>query len=542
METTTPARLSHREILVVFSGLMAGMLLAALDQTIVSTALPTIVGELGGVEHLSWVVTAYLLTTTVSTPLYGKVSDIYGRKSVFQAAIVIFLAGSVLCGVAQDMLQLVVFRGIQGIGGGGLMAMAFAIIGDILSPRERGRYTGYLGGVFALASVAGPLLGGFFVDNLSWRWVFYINIPLGAVALVVTSTALRLPFARRRHRVDLEGAALLVGGVSSLLLVLVWGGNEHAWGSSVILGLTAAGVALTVGFLVWEGRVEEPILPLRLFRDPVFSVSTGLSFLVGCAMFGGIIYLPVFLQIVTGASATNSGLLLLPLMGGLMTMSVVSGRIISRTGRYKAWPVAGMAVAALGMYLLSTMDRSTGRFESSAYMVVLGVGIGMVMQVLVLAVQNAVEHRDLGVGTSAVNFFRSMGGSFGVAVFGAILTARLDSELGRLLPPSALSGAAEGGSSLVNSPEQIRALPGPIADAVVDAMALAVHSVFLWAVPVLVLGFGVSWFLRELPLRETVHVGVVEGAGEEVLAAFGEADPDRPPELIDRGGAAGGET
>lgn len=518
-----PARLSHREIMVVFSGLMAGMLLAALDQTIVSTALPTIVGELGGVEHLSWVVTAYLLTTTVSTPLYGKISDLYGRKSVFQAAIVIFLAGSVLCGAAQSMIQLVVFRGLQGVGGGGLMAMAFAIIGDILSPRERGRYTGLLVAVFAVASVVGPLLGGFFVDALSWRWVFYVNVPVGAVALVVTSSALRLPFARRRHRIDLEGAALLVAGVSCLLLVLVWGGNEHPWSSGTIIGLAAAGALLTAAFLAWEARTDEPVLPLHLFRDPVFSVSTALSFVVGSAMFGAIVYLPVFLQIVTGASATSSGLLVLPLMGGLMTMSVTSGRVISRTGRYKAWPVTGLALGAVGMYLLSTMDRSTTRVESSAYMVVVGLGIGMTMQVLVLAVQNAVAHRDLGVATSAVTFFRSMGGSFGVAVFGAVLSARLRDELPRLLPAGALPGVGDRVGSLVNSPEQIRALPAPVADAIAEAMARSVSSVFLAAVPVLLVGFAVSWLLRELPLRETAHIAALEGAGEVV------AVEERPP-------------
>jgi EmrB/QacA subfamily drug resistance transporter len=534
MSTLAPARLSHRQILVVFAGLGTGMLLAALDQTIVSTALPTIVGELGGLDHLSWVVTAYLLTSTTSTPLYGKLSDLYGRRIMFQAAIVIFLLGSVLAGLSQDMLQLIIFRGIQGVGGGGLMAMAFAIIGDVVSPRERGRYTGYLGAVFAFASVAGPLLGGFFVDQLSWRWVFYVNVPVGAVALVVTSSALRLPFATRRHRVDLLGAALLVAGVSCLLLVLVWGGTEYPWTSTTILGLGLVGAMLTGAFIVWESRAAEPILPMRLFRNPIFSVGAAASFIIGCAMFGGIVFLPLFLQAVTGASATSSGLLLLPLMAGIMTTSIGSGRIIARTGHYKAWPATGLAIAAVGMALLGTMDTSTGRLESSLYMAVFGIGVGMVMQVLILAVQNAVDWEDLGVGTSATNFFRSMGGAFGVAVFGAILTTRLSSELGSLVP----GGGNIDSGALANSPEQIRQLPAPIAHAVIDALSNSIQTVFLSAVPVLLVGLVVALFLRQIPLKETVHVGagVVEGAGEELAATFETAaEPEHVPELVRRG-------
>jgi EmrB/QacA subfamily drug resistance transporter len=507
---TTP--FTHREIQIIFVGLLSGMFLAALDQTIVSTALPTIVGELGGLSKLSWVVTAYMLTSTVGTPLYGKLSDLYGRKLLFQAAIVVFLLGSVLAGVSQNMTQLIVFRGIQGIGGGGLMAMAFAVIGEVVPPRERGRYTGYMGSVFAVSSVAGPLLGGFFVDNLSWRWVFYINVPVGIAALFITSAVLKLPVHSIRARVDFEGAALLVAGVSSLLLVLVWGGNEYEWTSPTILGLGLAAVVLLVGFVLWERRVAEPLLPLRLFRDPIFSVVSVLSVLVGAAMFGGMIFLPLYLQVVTGASATNSGLLLLPLMGGLMSMSIISGKVITRTGRYKVWPVTGMAVATVGMYLLSRLDTDTGRLESSVAMVVLGAGIGMVMQVLVLAVQNAADYRDLGVATSSTNFFRSMGGSLGVAVFGAVLAARSASELATRLPADAMRrmGAATGGAGLdtiANSPERIRQLPPDIQHAIVGAIAAAVHAVFLWAIPLLVVGFALSWFLKEIPLRDTAHAG-----------------------------------
>lgn len=524
MTTTAPRPLEHREILTVFSGLMAGMLLAALDQTIVATALPTIVGELGGLDHLSWVVTAYLLTTTVSTPLYGKLSDLYGRKVMFQAAILVFVAGSMLCGIAQDMGQLIAFRGLQGIGAGGMMAMAFAIIGDIIAPRERGRYTGYLGAVFAVASVAGPLLGGFFVDNLSWRWVFYINVPIGVVALVVTSTVLRLPFARREHRIDYPGAVLLVTGVSALLLALVWGGNEHPWGSGTIVGLLAASAALLVAFVVWEQRTAEPILPMRLFRGGTFSIGVLLSFILGCAMFGAIVFLPLFLQVVTGASATNSGLLLLPLMAGLMLTSVGSGRIIARTGRYRGWPIAGMLVGSAGMALLSTMDESVSRLTSSAYMFVLGLGMGMVMQVLVLAVQNGAEPADMGVVTSAVNFFRSLGGSFGVAVFGAIFSALLTDRLESFLPAGALAGAGLDPESLSASPEQLRSLPADLLEPTVRALSEATTAVFRYSVPVLLVGFALAFFLPALPLRDSINVGAaIEGA--ELVDGEVAADP-----------------
>jgi EmrB/QacA subfamily drug resistance transporter len=531
-----PPAFTHRQILTVFSGLMAGMLLAALDQTIVSTALPTIVGELGGLDHLSWVVTAYLLTTTVSTPLYGKLSDLYGRKLMFQAAIVIFLLGSVLCGVAQNMGQLIAFRGIQGIGGGGLMAMAFAIIGDVVSPRERGRYTGYLGAVFAVASVAGPLLGGFFVDNLTWRWVFYVNVPIGIVALVVTSSVLQLPFTRRDHRIDFEGAALLVAGVSALLLALVWGGTEYEWGSATILGLLTGSAVLLAVFVVWEGRSEEPILPLRLFRGRVFTIGVLLSFVVGASMFGAIVFLPLFLQVVTGASATNSGLLLLPLMAGLMTTSVGSGRIIARTGHYRRWPMAGMVTSGVGMTLLSTMDSDTSRLESSLYMAVLGLGIGMVMQVLVLAMQNASEPRDMGVVTSSANFFRSLGGSMGISVFGAIFASLLSDKLGSFLPPGALDRAGLNPDSLSASPEQLQALPAELLEPVTRALSEAITAVFAYSVPVLVVGFFLSLILPGLPLRDTVHLsGSLEGAE---IAAAEMADGD----LADIEGAAPGPT
>jgi EmrB/QacA subfamily drug resistance transporter len=499
--------LTHREILVIFSGLMAGMLLAALDGTIVATAMPTIVGDLGGIQHYSWPATAYLLTTTVATPLYGKLSDLYGRKLLFQAAIVIFIVGSVLCGLSQSMLQLIGARGIQGIGAGGLMAMAFAILGDVISPRQRGRYTGYLGSVFAFASVVGPFLGGFLVDSLSWRWVFLVNVPVGLAALGITSAVLKLPVVRRDHAIDWVGAALLVGGVTSLLLGLVWGGTEYAWSSPTIRGLLAGFAACLAVFLWWESRTPEPILPLRLFRNRVFTVSTVLSLIIGAAMYGALMFLPLFLQVVTGASATNSGLLLLPLMAGMMTTSIVSGRVIAHTGRYKKWPVGGTAVAAVGMVFLSTMDENTTRLESSLYMLLLGLGVGMVMQVLILAAQNAADFGDMGVVTSAVNFFRSLGGVVGVAVFGAIMSATLLPALAERIPPEVQAAGASGDvSQLLNEPDKIQELPPVIADAVITSLRIAIDRVFLWVVPVLLVGFALTWFLPERRLRETSAV------------------------------------
>jgi EmrB/QacA subfamily drug resistance transporter len=527
----SPGNLSHREILTVFGGLMLGMLLAALDQTIVATALPTIVGDLGGLNHLSWVVTAYLLTSTAATPLFGKISDLYGRRRMFQAAIVTFLIASILAGTATNLAQLIAFRGLQGIGGGGLIAMTQVIIGDIVSPRERGRYMGYIGSVFAFASVVGPLAGGYFVDNLSWRWIFYINIPVGIVALLVTNSVLNLPFRKVSHAIDYLGATLMVGAVACLVLVTAWGGTEYPWASAQIIGLAALGMLLLALFIAQERRAAEPILPLRLFANPVFRVSSGAGFLVGFAMFGSIIFLPLFLQIVTGVTATSSGLLLLPLMGGLVVSSIVSGRIISRIGRYKPFPVMGTAVMTVAIYLLSTMGTETTRLTSGFYMGILGVGLGLVMQVLVLAVQNSVERKDLGIATSAASLFRSLGGAFGTAAFGAILTAQLSHRLPLLVP---------GGNvvpDLQAKPSAILALPPTLRKGVTEAFAGSLHVVFLWTVPLAALAFVITVLLPEIRLRETAHVGQAgqEEPSEGLRASFDTSlDPESPPSPWDR--------
>jgi EmrB/QacA subfamily drug resistance transporter len=519
------AELTHRQILLVFAGLMSGMLLAALDQTIVATALPTIVGDLGGLSHLSWVVTAYLLTSTASTPLYGKISDIYGRKVVFQAAIIIFLVGSLFAAVSQTMMQLVLSRGVQGIGAGGLMAMAFAIIGDVVPPNQRGRYTGYLGAVFAVASVAGPLLGGFFVDSLTWRWSFWVNIPVGLAAFAVTSSVLKLEVVRQKHRIDYQGAALIVAGVTCILLALVWGGNEHPWGSPTIVGLLVGGALLSAAFVWWETRAPEPLLPLRLFQDSVFTIGTVLLTLAGVGMFGAMVYMPVYLQVVKGASATGSGLQTVPLMAGIMITSIGTGRLITKTGRYKLYPIVGLAISAVGTLLLSTMGPDTSQVMASVWMFVLGFGIGMVMQVVILAVQNSAEQSDLGVVTSSATFFRTMGGAFGVAIYGALFNSRLAAELTDALPPGAAEQLGGTSADIINSPESIRALPAEISSAVIDAVSSSLSTVFLAATPVFVLGAILAVFLKEKPLRATTGpASLAEGAEEALLPEVIEAE------------------
>ena len=508
-------RLTGRALWTVFAALMLGMFLAALDQTIVSTALPTIVGDLGGLNHLSWVVTSYLLASTVSTPLYGKLGDMLGRKPVFMAAILIFLAGSMLAGLSQTMGQLIGFRALQGIGAGGLMVGAQAIIADIVPPRERGRYTGLIGGVFAVASVAGPLLGGFLVDNLSWRWVFYVNLPVGALAILIVATRLHLKTPTVRHRIDVLGAALLSAGVTSLILLTTWGGTEYAWGSATIVGLGIAGVALLGAFVWWETRAAEPILPLSLFRSRVFSVANAMGFTIGMAMFGAIIFIPLYLQLVYGASPTSSGLRLLPLMAGLLVAAILSGRAITKVGRYKIFPIAGTATLVVGMYLLSTLGVDTPSWVVSIYMLVVGVGIGLVMQVLVLVVQNDVPPSEIGVATSTATFSRSVGGSFGVAIFGTIFATRLADQLAGF--PHRVT--ARLGNGIHINPEQARHLPAAVHADFLNAFSHALNGVFLFGMAIAVVPFILSWFLKEVPLRTTLAPNAELGAEGAVAGA-----------------------
>ncbi|MFE4172512.1 DHA2 family efflux MFS transporter permease subunit [Streptomyces sp. NPDC056909] len=492
-----------RTVLVAICALLMGLLVASLDQTIVSTALPTIVSDLGGLEHLSWVVTAYLLASTAATPLWGKLGDLYGRKRLFQTAIVIFLIGSALCGTAQNMPQLIAFRAVQGLGGGGLIVLSMAIVGDLVPPRERGRYQGLFGAVFGATSVLGPLLGGFFTQELSWRWVFYINLPVGGVALAVIAAFLHIPVHRTRHTIDYLGTALIASVAICLVLVASLGGTTWAWGSAEIIGLAALGAVLLALFVHAERRATEPVLPLRLFRLRAFTLIAVISFVVGFAMFGAMTYLPTFLQVVQGVTPTMSGVHLLPLVFGLLLTSTVSGHIVSHTGRWKACPILGAAVTLIGLLLLHRLTATSGIWEASVYFFVFGAGLGLVMQVLVLVVQNSVSYQDLGVATSGATFFRSIGASFGVAIFGTIfsnlLADRLTAALARESPPPGV-----GPSQLSADPRAIEQLPADLRPAVLHAFSTSITDVFLYAAPAVLLAFAVAWFLKEDKLRGSV--------------------------------------
>jgi EmrB/QacA subfamily drug resistance transporter len=499
---------SHREIMVVISSLMLVMLLAALDQTIVSTALPRIASDLHGLSKYSWVATAYLLTSAISTPLYGKISDMFGRKKVFQTAIIIFLVGSALCGLSQSMNQLIVFRGLQGLGAGGLFVLSLAIVGDIIPPRQRGRYQGYFGAVFAVSSVLGPLLGGLFTDHLTWRWIFYINIPLGIAGLTAITYRLHLPVKKSPHTIDYAGAGLMAISVATLLLGTVWGGVDYPWGSPQIIGLFATSLISALLFIWRENYAAEPILPMVLFKNRIFAVASLLSFLVGIVMFGALIFLPEYQQIVRGDSATKSGLMLLPLVIGIMSASITSGRLISKLGRYRIFPIIGTAILPIAFWLFSHIAVDTSRTLLGLWMLLLGIGVGLVMPVLTLAVQNAVERKDLGTATSSVTFFRSIGSSLGAAVFGAILINRLSFHLNEAIPGSAGSAISKGISHSVAGLAQ---LPEAIRHLVLVAFASSFHDVFLFGIPFAVLAFVTALFLRETPLRETTRD---EAAGE----------------------------
>src|SRR4051812_2476617 len=474
--TDVPAALGHRQILIAFSGLVLAMLLAALDSTIVSTALPRIVSELGGLEHIAWVITAYLLAQTIVTPIYGKLGDLYGRKVVLQSAIILFLAGSALCGLSRSMTQLIIFRAIQGLGGGGLNVTTQAVVGDIVPPRERGRYQGIFGAVFGLASIAGPLLGGYFTSHLTWRWIFYINLPLGVIALMVLAATLPATTRRVTHAIDYAGAALLAVVLSSLTLLADFGGSAYAWTSPLVLGLIGASVVALVLFILIERRSREPVLPLHLFMERSFTVSTVVGLIVGFALFGSVTYFPLWLQVVKGVTPTASGMQMVPMMMGMLTMSIMSGQLISRTGRYKIFPVIGTGVMTLGLFLLSRLTPGTSTLVASLLMLVLGLGLGLVMQVLVIAVQNAVAYKDLGVATSGATLFRLIGGSLGTAVLGAVFANRLAANLARMLPAASTDAGAHGLTmqALATMPPATRALYG-------QAFTAAVQTVFLVA-------------------------------------------------------------
>ena len=533
-ETAADGRplMSHRQIMMVFSGLMLGMLLAALDQTIVSTALLTIVNDLNkvnGTAEMPWVVTAYLLASTAVTPIYGKLADLYGPKRIYMFAIGVFLLGSALCGMAANMAELIAFRALQGLGAGGLMALTFTIIGMVVSPRDRGKYQGYFGGVFMLAMVIGPLLGGFFTDQhtllgiTGWRYIFYVNLPIGLLALIVISIVLHVKDNQVKHKIDYTGAALVTAAASSLLLAAQFGSNgQYAWGSPVVVSLFAAGAALFALFVLWELRfASEPILPMRLFRNRVFTVSNTMALVVGLTMMGSLIYLSVYLQFVVGYSPTMAGLAILPMMLGIMPASIIGGRMISKIGKYKPFPIAGTAIAVVGMFLMSRLGETTPAWQRGVYMFVLGAGLGLVMPVLTLAVQNALPFKDIGTGTSANLFFRNMGGSFGTAIFGAVLINRFSHYAATELPKG--GGLSGGGSPNGLSRKALDALnvqhPG-VEAAVLHMFVQAMSVVFLVATATMAVAFVLSLFLKQVALR-SMGAPAKEGAAEGAPATAG---------------------
>jgi len=494
---TEPAPQDRRSILLVFAGLMVAMLLSSLDQTIFSTALPTIVGELNGVDHMLWVTTAYILASTVMMPVYGKLGDLIGRKSIFIGAIGLFMLGSVIGGLADSMGVLITGRAVQGLGGGGLMILAQAIIADVVPARQRGRYMGIMGGVFAISSVAGPLLGGFFTEGIGWRWAFWMNLPLGVLAIASAVFFLHLPVRQQtRPRLDVAGIMLLAVASTALVLTTSWGGTTYAWDSGVILGLIALTVVAAVAFVLVEQRAAEPVMPLRMFRDRNFVLATSAGLIVGVAMFGALAYLPTYLQMVTGAGATKAGLLMIPMMGGLLVSSTVSGQAVSRTGRYKVLPIVGTAIVAVALALLSTMSAGTAVAITCLYLAVMGIGLGLCMQILVLVVQNSFPAREVGTATAANNYFRQIGASLGAAVVGTLFASRLADLLG---------GSAAAGHENSLTPDTVRGLPDAAREVVVNAYSDALTPVFLYLVPLMLAATVLLMFVKEKALATTIE-------------------------------------
>ena len=479
-----PNYLSHKQILVILGGLMAGMFLAALDQSIVGTALPRIVSEFNSLDKLSWVVTAYLLTSTASTPLWGKISDLYGRRPLFIAAIVIFLAGSVLSAMSQNIEMLIGFRAVQGLGAGGLMSLAFATIGDVIPPRERGKYMGYFGAVFGLSSVAGPLLGGLLTDGPGWRWIFWINVPIGLVALGIVGAVLKLPHVKRSHKIDYLGAATVAAAVTTLLLAISWSGPGNGWGDGTTIALLVAAVVLAVAFVFIELRVAEPIIPMDLFKGRIFSGYASYAFLLGFAMFGALIFLPLYLQAVKDLSPTQSGLALLPMIVGIFSASIPSGQLMSKTGRYKVYPIISSVLVGTAMVLLSTLSLTTPYWQMAIYMFVMGAGLGLSMQITVTAAQNSVPRKHMGTATSTMTFFRSMGGAIGTAVYGAVLTIRLKDHLTDIVP-NATQAAVDGLAKAANSVQALHGLAQPMKGWALHGLVDAMDDVFLVSLPFL---------------------------------------------------------
>jgi EmrB/QacA subfamily drug resistance transporter len=514
---TDEADLSHRQIMVILSALMAASFLAGLDQTILQTAIPSIAGEFGGASRIGWLAIAYLLTSTIATPLFGKISDLYGRKRLLHLAIVIFLVGSVGSALSQDMGQLIGARAIQGIGGGGLIALPMAVMGDIVSPARRGRYTGYMGITYALAAVFGPLIGGFFVDNASWHWCFWLNIPVGLAAMAVVQRQLQVDHRRNDRAVDWMGALLLTVSVTPLLLAVAWSGQDHGWDSPWTIAQFAIGGVALGAFVAREAHAPEPILPLRVFSSSVMRVLVIGTFVVGGATFGATLFIPLFLQVVAGVSATNSGLLVLPLMFGTVPASMATGRRVARTGRYKAYPIWGLGLMTAGFVMLTTLDADAHPWQVIAPMFVIGVGMGTFSPVATLAGQNAVDYRDLGIATSVIHFFRSLGGTFGAALFNAVFANRLVHELDHFVPPAERAGLPDP-EVLQGSPKTIEALPPAVHRGVEVAFSNAIHTVFVVAIPVCLAAFVLMWFLREEPLRTTV-------GSDATPAATGEDSP-----------------